>query len=45
VASTVFALGMGLERLTQPELIDADSTVEVQRLWLDGLLAQARRPV
>jgi AcrR family transcriptional regulator len=45
VASTVFALGMGLERLTQPELIDADSTVEVQRLWLDGLLAQARRQV
>src|SRR3954447_12477780 len=33
VASTVFGLGMGLERLTQPDVIDAASTVEVQRLW------------
>jgi AcrR family transcriptional regulator len=44
VASTVLVLGMGLERLTQPDVIDAASTVEVQRLWLDGLFAQARRP-
>lgn len=44
VASTVMATGMGLERLTQPDVIDADSTVQVQRLWLDGLLAQAGAP-
>jgi AcrR family transcriptional regulator len=41
VAVTVMATGLGLERLTQPEVIDADSVVQVQRLILDGLLAQA----
>ena len=39
VAVTVMATGLGLERLTQPEAIDADLAVQVQRLWLDGLLA------
>jgi AcrR family transcriptional regulator len=42
VAVAVMGTGLGLERLTQPEVIDADFTVQVQRLIFDGLLAQAR---
>jgi AcrR family transcriptional regulator len=42
IAVTVMGTGLGLERLTQPEVIDADFAVQVQRLILDGLLAQAR---
>jgi AcrR family transcriptional regulator len=42
VAVTVMGTGLGLERLTQPGVIDADFAVKVQRLILDGLLAQAR---
>jgi hypothetical protein len=37
------ATGLGLERLTQPEVIDADLAVQVQRLWLNGLLAHAAK--
>jgi hypothetical protein len=42
IAVTVMGTGLGLERLTQPEVIDADFVVQVQRLILDGLVAQAR---
>jgi AcrR family transcriptional regulator len=42
VALTVMATGLGLERLTQPEVIDADLVVQVHRLSMDGLLAHAR---
>jgi AcrR family transcriptional regulator len=42
VALTVQITGLGLERLTQPELIDAGLTEQVQRLWMDGLLALDR---
>jgi hypothetical protein len=42
IAVTVMGTGLGLERLTQPEVIDASFAVHVQRLILDGLLAQAR---
>jgi AcrR family transcriptional regulator len=42
IAVTVMGTGLGLERLTQPEVIDADFSVQVQRLILDALLAQAR---
>jgi AcrR family transcriptional regulator len=42
VALTVMATGLGLERLTQPDVIDADLAVQVHRLWMDGLLARAR---
>ena len=41
VAMTVLATGLGLERLTQPDLIDADFTVQVHRLVIDRLLAEA----
>jgi AcrR family transcriptional regulator len=43
VAFTVMATGLGLERLTQPDTVDAGLAVQVHRLWMDGLLAQARR--
>ena len=39
MALTVMATGLGLERLTQPDVIDADFTVQVQRLVMDSLLA------
>jgi AcrR family transcriptional regulator len=42
IAVTVMGTGLGLERLTQPEVIDADCAAQVQRLILDGLIAQAR---
>jgi AcrR family transcriptional regulator len=42
VALTVMTTGLGLERLTQPDVIDADLAVQVHRLWMDGLLARAR---
>src|SRR3954462_3816087 len=41
VALTVMATGLGLERLTQPDVIDADLAVRMHRLCLDGLLAAA----
>jgi len=41
VALTVMATGLGLERLTQPDVIDADFTVQVQRLVMDSLLEHA----
>jgi AcrR family transcriptional regulator len=37
-ALTVMATGLGLERLTQPEAIDAGFTLEVQRIVMDSLL-------
>jgi AcrR family transcriptional regulator len=42
VALTVLGTGLGLERLTQPELVDADFAVDLQRLIFDGLLAHGR---
>src|ERR1700754_567175 len=42
VASTALLTGLGLERLTQPDVVDAEFAVDVHRLWMDGLLAQAR---
>ena len=42
IAVTVMGTGLGLERLTQPEAIDAGFAVQVQRLILDGLIARAR---
>jgi AcrR family transcriptional regulator len=42
IGVTVMGTGLGLERLTQPAVIDADFAVQVQRLILDGLLAQTR---
>jgi AcrR family transcriptional regulator len=42
VALTVMATGLGLERLTQPDVVDAELPVTMHRLWIDGLLAQAR---
>jgi AcrR family transcriptional regulator len=42
IAVTVMGTGLGLERLTQPDVIDAEFAVQVPRLWMDGLLAQAR---
>lgn len=42
VALTVTATGLALERLTQPDLVDAQLAVQTQRLWMDGLLATAR---
>jgi AcrR family transcriptional regulator len=42
IALTVMTTGLGLERLTQPEVIDAAFTVRAQRLIMDALLEQAR---
>jgi AcrR family transcriptional regulator len=42
VAVTVMGTGLGLERLTQPDVIEAAFAVQVPRLWMDGLLARAR---
>jgi AcrR family transcriptional regulator len=44
VALTVMATGLGLERLTQPDVVAPDLAVQMHRLWMDGLLDQARRP-
>ena len=44
VALTVMATGLGLERLTQPDVIDPELAVEAQRLMMDGLLENAKRP-
>jgi AcrR family transcriptional regulator len=41
IAVAVMGTGLGLERLTQPEVVDAEFTVLMQRLILEGLLAQA----
>jgi AcrR family transcriptional regulator len=41
VAMTILATGLGLERLTQPGLIDASFGVEMQKLWLDYLTGNA----
>jgi AcrR family transcriptional regulator len=40
VALTVLGTGLGLERLTQPDVVDAAFTVHAQRLIMDSLLAQ-----
>jgi AcrR family transcriptional regulator len=37
VAMTILATGLGLERLTQPGLIDAGFGLEMQKLWLHYL--------
>jgi AcrR family transcriptional regulator len=42
VAMTVMATGLGLERLTQPDVIDAGFTLEIQRLVMDRLLPEPR---
>jgi AcrR family transcriptional regulator len=42
VALTVMATGLGLERLTQPDVIDPDFAVRMHQLWMDGLLAQSQ---
>jgi AcrR family transcriptional regulator len=41
VAMTILATGLGLERLTQPGLIDAGFGVEMQKLWLGYLTGHA----
>jgi AcrR family transcriptional regulator len=41
VAMTILATGLGLERLTQPGLIDAGFGIEMQKLWLDYLTGNA----
>jgi AcrR family transcriptional regulator len=41
VAVSTMATGMGLERLTQPDLIDATFTVDVQRSFMDSLISQS----
>jgi hypothetical protein len=38
---TILATGLGLERLTQPGLIDAGFGIEMQKLWLDYLTGNA----
>jgi hypothetical protein len=43
IAVTVMGTGLGLERLTQPDVIDADLAGRMQRLIIDGLLAGAGR--
>ena len=40
IAVTVMGTGLGLERLTQPDVIDADFAGRMQQLIFDGLLAQ-----
>jgi AcrR family transcriptional regulator len=39
VAMATMATGLGLERLTQPDLIDAPFVVDVQRLVMDSLIS------
>jgi AcrR family transcriptional regulator len=41
IAVAVMGTGLGLERLTQPEVVDAEFTVVMHRLILEGLLARA----
>jgi AcrR family transcriptional regulator len=41
VAVATMTTGMGLERLTQPELIDASFVVDVQRFFIDSLIIQS----
>jgi hypothetical protein len=38
---TILATGLGLERLTQPGLIDAGFGLEMQKLWLHYLTGNA----
>jgi AcrR family transcriptional regulator len=40
-ALTVMGTGLGLERLTQPELIDSEFGLEIQKLWMDYLARDA----
>jgi AcrR family transcriptional regulator len=35
IAGFALGTGLGLERLTQPDAVDKDAVVAVQRLWLD----------
>ena len=41
VAMAIMATGLGLERLTQPDLIDAPFVVDVQRFVMDSLISHA----
>ena len=41
VAMSIMATGLGLERLTQPDLIDAPFVVDVQRFVMDSLISHS----
>jgi AcrR family transcriptional regulator len=43
VALTVMGTGLGLERLTQPDVIAPELAVEMQRLWMQGVLANGHK--